>query len=82
MSPVRRRPKAQEPARPYWWWKGESVEELTRRLNAAGPGARFEVHIDAQQHATMIVLPPDAEEVTAQSFGPPINDSFICPPRC
>lgn len=86
MSPVRRRinpAKLQEKTRPYWWWQGDSVVELTRRLNAAGPEARLEVHIDAAQHATFVVIPPGADvERATNPLGPPINESFVCPPRC
>jgi transcription initiation factor IIE alpha subunit len=75
----RRRPLPIEQPRPYWWWKGASVEELTRRLVAAGPDARLEVHIDAEQHATLVVLPAGAERA---SLPQAINESFVCPPRC
>ena len=81
MSPSPRRRPKQEATRPYWWWQGASVEELTRRLNAAGPGARVEVHIDAQQHATMVVIPQTDSEDNVRLL-PAINESFVCPPRC
>jgi hypothetical protein len=79
---VRRRPMQVDKTRPYWWWQGASVVELTARLNAAGPDARLEVHIDAEQHATLVVFPPGDQPSTADPIKPPINDSFVCPPRC
>lgn len=65
--------------RPYWWFQGDSVDDLTARLNAS-PGARLEVRIDAKQHMTLTVVPPVGVVVTLA--GEPINKSFICPPIC
>ena len=75
MSP---KPKHAETARPYWWFQGASVEELTARLTA-NPGARLEVHLDGTK-MTFVVKP--VGEFTAQSFHPPINESHVCPPDC
>jgi hypothetical protein len=65
-------------SKPYWWFKGASVEELTKRLTA-NPGCRLEVHLDDQK-MTFVVKP--AGEVTAMPFDPPINESHVCPPFC
>lgn len=85
MSPVRRRvnpAKVAEKTRPYWWFQGASVAELLARLTAAGPDARFEVHLAADQKMTLVVIPPGATAETKAALAPPINESFVCPPRC
>jgi hypothetical protein len=65
-------------SRPYWWFKGASVTELTERLNAT-PFARLEVHLDGD--TMTLVVAPDGPGAAAAVL-PPINESFVCPPRC
>ena len=67
-------------SKPYWWFKGASVAELTKRLNDT-PDARFEVHLDGEK-MTLVVKPSGESGVAADPIRPPINDSFVCPPRC
>jgi hypothetical protein len=75
MNPVRR-------PRPYWWFQGASVAELLARLTAAGPDARLEVHLASDQKMTLVVVPAVDGESKVRPLDPPINDSFVCPPRC
>ena len=63
-------------SRPFHWFQGASVEELTRQL-VANPGARLEVHQDGQD-MTLLIVPPG---VVAEGGGG-IDDSHICPPDC
>jgi hypothetical protein len=73
--------KAKKPAKAkinYYWFQGGSVAELLRRLQAAGPDARFQVHPDGDS-CTLQVFTPSA--LTA-STEPPINESHPCPPLC
>ena len=72
----------EEQGRPYWWWQGASVAELITRLGVAGPNARLEVHIDAAQHATLVVVPPPTGSDRVRPLDPPINESHVCPPVC
>jgi len=74
MSPVRRRAAK---AKPFWWFQGASVQELTARLQA-DTNVRLEVHL-AGDKMTLEVVSNDA---TAARINPPINDSHICPPQC
>jgi hypothetical protein len=66
-------------SKPYWWFKGASVTELTERLNAT-PNARLEVHLDGEKMT--LVVASDDPAAAATPLDPPINESFICPPRC
>ena len=65
---------------PYWWFQGASVEALTMQLNAAGPGARLEVHREGEK-LTLYVKKP-ATDVEPMGGGGPIDDSHLCPPSC
>lgn len=66
-------------AKPYHWFQGESVDELTRQLTAH-PGCRLEVH---QAGTAMVFVVKPAGEVTPESHElTHINDSHICPPDC
>jgi hypothetical protein len=68
-------------SKPFWWFKGASVTELTERLNAT-PNARLEVHLDGEK-MTLVVAPDGFDAASAKApLDPPINESFICPPRC
>jgi hypothetical protein len=54
-------------------------------LNAAGPGARIEVHIEEDRRATIEVIAPAVDGAArVRPLDPPIDESFICPgsPRC
>ena len=65
-------------ARPFHWYEGASVEELTRQL-VANPGARLEVHQDGQDMFLHVV---PAGAVSTEGGGGGINESHICPPVC
>lgn len=65
-------------SRPFWWFQGKSVEELTEALINAGSSARLEVHLDGQD-MTLHVVPLIALE---GGGGGGINDSHVCPPQC
>lgn len=67
-------------AHPYYWWQGDSVEELTRQL-VAHPGCRFEVRPQEGGGALMFVHPAWSV-VAADGGGGGINDSHVCPPQC
>lgn len=67
-------------SRPYFWWQGASVEELTRQLTAH-PGCRFEVRPQPGGGALLFVHPAGA--VVAEDGGTGgINDTHECPPDC
>lgn len=66
-------------ARPFHWFQGASVEELTRQL-VASPGCRLEVHAEGQD-LIFYVIPPGAVSAEGEGGGG-INDSHICPPVC
>jgi hypothetical protein len=68
---------------PFWWFDAKATEKLREKLNAAGDGARLEIHhkgdasivvVDGSLH--LVVVP------AGQSSHDPINDSHICPPVC
>lgn len=61
----------------YWWFEGESVAELARRLGAT-ENARLEVRIDRDKHMTLRVVAHGA----AVQGGEDINVSHVCPPFC
>ena len=63
----------------YWWFQGESVEELTARLVVDPKSARLEVRIDDSQRMTFRVVGPPQ---TRTEPDPDINDSHLCPPFC
>jgi hypothetical protein len=67
-------------SKPYWWFKDASVTELKERLNAT-PNARLECHLDGDK-MTLVVKAIGESGVAADPIRPPINDSFVCPPRC
>ena len=76
-------------ARPHWRFPAESVAELARRLDAAGPGATLEVRIgdadDGHPHGppmTLRVVPADGARLASDIELPDVNDSFLCPPWC
>jgi hypothetical protein len=67
-------------SKPYWWFNGASVSELTERLNNT-PNARLEVHLDGEK-MTLVVAPDNPAQAAAVHLDPPINESHICPPIC
>jgi len=62
----------------FHWFQGASVVKLREALNAAGDGARVEVHDEEGDRMVIYVYAPDK----AFAEGGGINDSFICPPVC
>lgn len=62
----------------YWWFEGESVEELKRQLNATHP-ARLEVHPVGRKIMLNVSLSNGDTRIAA---GEPINESHPCPPWC
>lgn len=72
-------PKAKkEKAPPYWWFDGESFEQLRSLIAGAGAGSRLEVHIDGKQ-MTLHVVP---SSIGPSESGGVVNQSHICPPIC
>lgn len=63
--------------RRYWWFRGESVAELTKRLHET-ENARLEVHLAGDKMTLEVV----DEGVVTTSRTPPINESHVCPPQC
>lgn len=68
-----------EGVRPYFWFQGDSVEELRRRLANTGLDVRVEFHIEGDKAFIHVV---DPENGTRAGDEPPINDSHPCPPIC
>ena len=69
--------------RPFHWFQGKSVETLTERLIDANPATcRLEVYQDGDKMTFRVVPAFVADGVTTADEDSPINDSFLCPPRC
>lgn len=62
-------------SRPFYWFQGPEIQTLIERLQAAGPDARLEVHLEGHD-ATLEVYPEPTGE------WPPLDNSHICPPQC
>lgn len=62
----------------YWWFEGDSVAELQRRLIST-PGARLEVRIDRDDKMTLRVVDIAAKAPLSEDD---INYSHVCPPAC
>ena len=65
----------------FTWFDAETVAELCAQLNAAGPGARLEIHRVPRggEHKTWLhVVGGDGERAAFQ----PLNKSWECPPIC
>lgn len=75
MSETRRK---KDPAE-YWWFRGASVHALAARLQDAGPDARLEVRIDAEDKMTFRIV---VDGATASVAEEDINESWLCPPIC
>ena len=63
----------------FWWFQGDSVNQLTTDLLEAGDGARLEVHLNGD---AMTLFVKSGSAVVAEGGGGGINDSHICPPVC
>lgn len=61
----------------FWWFEGESVREIARRLNVDGV-QRLEVRIDHEDHMTMRVIGPSLPQAEETD----VNFSHVCPPIC
>jgi hypothetical protein len=66
------------PKEKFWWFRGESVQQLIAHLIGVGPECRLEVHINGDA-MTLHVIP---ESVGPSEAGGTTNKSFICPPFC
>jgi len=62
----------------FWWFRGDSVEQLKTQLNGVGPECRLEVHIDGDAMTLHVV----SEAVGPAEAGGVTNHSFVCPPFC
>lgn len=70
-------------SKPYWWFRGASVEALVKRLVAADPATcTLEVRISDEQKMTFRVVPKDTAALGDGNDPPDINDSHLCPPDC
>lgn len=79
-APARRRRAVPKKEPDFYWFQGDSVIELVRRLVLAGPEtARLEVYLENNK-MTFMVWPDGAREGEAKLA--PINDSRACPPIC
>lgn len=65
---------------PYHWFQGESVAELVRQLQEAGPDAILKVHQSRRKMTFEVVHSGDVSTQSHTSFH--INDSHLCPPTC
>jgi hypothetical protein len=73
-------------ARPFVWFDGDTITQLTDRLIDAGPGARLEIHFSgnaesgvAGQDVTLEVVTPGMDAAARLK---PLNESHWCPPDC
>ena len=65
-------------AQSFTWFDAETVLELCAQLNAAGDGARLEVH-KVGPKMWLHVIPADTARALAFT---PLNKSWECPPVC
>lgn len=63
-------------ASPYWWFQGESVREITRRLNE-NPDGRLVVRLQGKE----MTLDVESVGISIESHNP-VNESHVCPPDC
>lgn len=79
-APTRRtsRPRSAKVS-PFWWFQGDSVREITARLNA-NPDGRLVVRLKGKK------MTLDVEgDVSTHIHVPghtPVNESHLCPPDC
>jgi len=62
----------------FWWFQGDSVEQLTEQLIAAGVDARLEVYLQGDHMTLRVAAGADKVSVEAGT----INESHPCPPLC
>lgn len=65
--------------RPHTWFSPEATEKVREKLNAAGPGARLEIHGHWHEQTIYVVRPG---EVLAEGSGGGVNEAHVCPPIC
>ena len=66
----------------FWWFPEHSSAELSRRIDAAGPGHRLEVRVDTAGRMTFRVVPTGMGSATRVATEADVNESFLCPPFC